>query len=60
VTAGAPFGPGPGPDEMVQNAQPINNLEVVTRYLPVLRQVATHEGVPDRFRALVQYLQGSM
>ena len=61
ITAGAPFGPGPGPAESAPvPSQPNRNLDVVTRYLPVLRQVATYEGTPDRFRALVQYLQGSV
>ncbi len=60
ITAGAPFGEGPGPAESLQMERPVNNLEVVTKYLPVLRQVATFDGAPDRFRALVRYLQGSM
>jgi len=59
ITAGAPFGPGPGPAEAMQMSKPVNNLEVVTKYLPVLRQVATYDGAPDRFRALVRYLEGS-
>lgn len=60
ITAGAPFGPGPGPADSLQMSRPVNNLEVVAKYLPVLRQVATYEGAPDRFRALVRYIQGSM
>jgi hypothetical protein len=60
LTAGAPFGAGPGPDESLQMSQPVNNLEVVTKYMPVLRQVAMYDGAPERFRALVRYLQGSM
>jgi hypothetical protein len=60
LTAGAPFGDGPGPDESLQMSQPVNNLEVVTKYMPVLRQVAMYDGAPERFRALVRYLQGSM
>jgi hypothetical protein len=59
ITAGAPFGPGPGPAETLQMSKPVNNLEVVAKYLPVLQQVATYDGAPDRFRALVRYLQGS-
>ena len=59
ITAGAPFGPGPGPAEALQMSKPVNNLEVVGKYLPVLRQVATYDGAPDRFRALVRYLEGS-
>ena len=60
ITAGAPFGPGPGPASALQMSKPVNNLEVVAKYLPVLRQVATYDGAPDRFRALVRYIQGSM
>jgi hypothetical protein len=57
ITAGAPFGDGPGPVEDPFQAQP-NNLEIVLKYLPAIREAATHEGAPDRFRALARYLQG--
>ena len=57
ITAGAPFGEGPGPVEDPFQAQP-NNLEIVLKYLPAIREAATHEGAPDRFRALARYLQG--
>lgn len=60
ITAGAPFGPGAGPAEGLEMAKPVNNLEVVTKYLPVLRKVATYDGAPERFRALVRYLHGAM
>lgn len=58
ITAGAPFGDGPGPMEDPFQAKP-NNLEVVLKYLPSIREAASHEGAPDRFRALVRYLQGA-
>lgn len=57
ITAGAAFGPGPGPTQSPFASQP-NNLEVVLKYLPAIREAATHQGAPERFRALVRYLQG--
>ena len=59
ITAGAPFGPGPGPAEVAQTSQPSTNLDVVIKYLPAMSQVAMYDGAPERFRALVRYLQGS-
>ena len=62
ITAGAPFGPGPGPATPQQRGRGMApaNLEVFSRYLPVLRQVATGPDTPDRFKALVRYLEGNL
>lgn len=63
ITAGAPFGPGPGaaqatPVPRGKVAQP--HLEVMRRYLPVMRELAQDQDAPERFKALVRYLEGSM
>ena len=59
LTAGASFGPGPGPaDEMLRPSP--NNRMIIEKYLPAMRDAAMMEGAPDRFRALVRYLQGSL
>ena len=62
VTAGAPFGPGPGPAPETPSRRSMTpqNLEVVMRYLPDMRQIATDPDAPVRFRALVRYLEGQM
>jgi hypothetical protein len=62
ITAGAPFGEGPGPAMPSQRGRGMApaNLEVFSRYLPVLRQVATGPDTPDRFKALVRYLEGNL
>lgn len=63
ITAGAPFGPGPGPaTPNVPQRGKIGqqHLEVMSRYLPVMRELAQQEDAPDRFRALVRFLEGSM
>lgn len=62
ITAGAPFGPGPGPAEPTQRGRGTTpaNLEVLSRYLPVMRQVATGPDTPDRFKALVRFLEGNL
>jgi len=62
ITAGAPFGPGPGPAAPTQGGRGATpaNLEVLSRYLPVMRQVATGADTPDRFKALVRFLEGNL
>lgn len=62
ITAGAPFGPGPGPATAAQGGRGTTpaNLEVLSRYLPVMRQVATGPDAPDRFKALVRFLEGNL
>lgn len=57
ITAGMPFGAGQSPMEQQFNGKP-GNLDVVLKYLPAIREAATHEGTPERFRALARYLQG--
>lgn len=57
ITAGMPFGAGENPMEPTRQPKPYD-LAIVDKYLPAMRQAAAMEGAPDRFRALVRYLQG--
>jgi hypothetical protein len=57
ITAGAPFGEGPGPVTPPVQPKP-NNLEAVVKYMPDLVRAASSPNAPERFRALVRYLQG--
>lgn len=57
ITAGAPFGPGPGP------AQPgptslANRKPAVVKYLPYLEEATRWPDAPESFKAFVRYLQG--
>lgn len=52
VTAGAPYGPGPGPINM---SRP--DLIAMKQYLPYLNFVALQQGTPDSVKAFTQYLQ---
>lgn len=56
VTAGAPFGPGPGP---MSAPTPAGNpdMEIVRQYLPDLEAALSFQNVPDSFRRLVNYLR---
>lgn len=55
LTAGAPFGPGPGP--MGGPPKAARN-EVIMRYLPALEEATMWPDAPQTFKALVRYLQG--
>lgn len=55
LTAGAPFGPGPGPRQQPPAAA-MN--ETIRRYLPVLEAATQWPDTPENFKALVRYLQG--
>jgi hypothetical protein len=57
ITAGAPFGPGPGADALglgPARQQP----PAVAKYLPYLEQATRWPDTPDTFKAFVRYLQG--
>jgi hypothetical protein len=55
ITAGAPFGPGPGPASQQSNAA-FN--ETIRRYLPALEAATRWPDTPETFKALVRYMQG--
>lgn len=56
ITAGAPFGPGPGPDALSNSPQ--SRPPAVVKYLPYLEQATRWADTPDTFKAFVRYLQG--
>jgi hypothetical protein len=56
ITAGAPFGPGPGPDALANSPQ--SRPPAVVKYLPYLEQATRWADTPDTFKAFVRYLQG--
>lgn len=58
LTAGMPFGPGPGP-QAVQR-QPNPDLATMRRYLPALEMVAQQDGATAGFRNFVRRLRGAM
>lgn len=56
ITAGAPFGPGPGP--AATPASPNGRSEMIAKYLPSLEEATRWPDTPETFKALVRYLQG--
>lgn len=58
ITAGAPFGAGPGPAPTMAGP-PASKSPVVAKYLPYLEEATRWPDAPDTFKALVRYLQGT-
>lgn len=58
LTAGMPFGPGPGPQAVA--TQPNPDLATLRRYLPALEIAAQQDGVTAGFRNFVRRLRGAM
>ena len=56
ITAGAPFGPGPGP--AAAPATPNGRSDMIIKYLPSLEEATRWPDTPETFKALVRYLQG--
>lgn len=56
VTAGAPFGPGDGPDAPTSPTPP-EEIEIIRQYMPDLEAAVTFQNTPDSFRRLVNYLR---
>jgi hypothetical protein len=56
ITAGAPFGPGPGP--AASPATPNGRSDMILKYLPSLEEATRWPDTPETFKALVRYLQG--
>ena len=63
VTAGAPFGPGPGTDALGPdrserfNIQAIEDNRKLLQYLPSLEAMANQSSSSDTFRGFIQYLK---
>lgn len=58
VTAGAPFGPGAGPEPM-QAAPGSEDMQLLKSYLPDLETAANFTGAPRTFKMLVAYLRNA-
>lgn len=58
ITAGAPFGPGPGPEEPAMSPQ-AEDMKMLKNYLPDLEIAASLSGAPKTFQSLVAYLRNA-
>lgn len=56
ITAGAPFGPGPGASDQVTRA--IEDNTALLKYLPSLQAMAARPDASKTVRGFVMYLQG--
>lgn len=57
ITAGMPFGPGPGPEAMPNYRQ--TEADIVAKYIPSLNILAEQPDTPQSFKLFVRYLQGN-
>ena len=57
VTAGAPFGPGPGPDPSLTDI-PGADAKRLAKYLPAIMQQAARPDSGEQIKLLAQYLRG--
>lgn len=57
ITAGAPFGPGAGPNPPAPGTM-ASKKPVIAKYLPYLEDATRWPDTPETFKALVRYLQG--
>lgn len=56
ITAGAPFGPGPGP---AGGGDPLSDdMRIIAKYLPSLEAAANDSAAPQSFRNFVRYVRG--
>lgn len=58
VTAGAPFGPGPGP-QVPERTPRDEDMQMLKNYLPDLEIAASLSGTPKTFKMLVAYLRNA-
>jgi len=54
ITAGAPMGPGPGPDALAMNAAAQRDGDIVAKYKPLLEMMAAFPDTPESFRIFVR------
>lgn len=60
ITAGAPFGPGPGaPAELTLSEESSQELQTMRRYLPALESIANSPDGTPTFRRFVRYLRAA-
>lgn len=60
VTAGAPFGPGAGPDAQPGMRGAISeDMQMLKQYLPDFEQAAQWENTPKSFKMLVAYIRNA-
>lgn len=60
LTAGAPFGPGPGPESLSMAGMQAADVEVFKRYMPALESAAASDSVPDSFKRFVAYMRSQV
>lgn len=60
VTAGAPSGPGPGPEAlgMTSRKSMVDDYKALRAYLPLMQMYADSEASSGTMRAFVRYLKG--
>lgn len=60
VLAGAPLGPGPGPEALAVNTQPDEDLARLGTYLPVLELAASQPNSSAALRQFVRTIRGNL
>jgi hypothetical protein len=59
VTAGAPSGPGPGPEQLGMSPKSmLDDYKALRAYLPLMQMYADSEASSGTMRAFVRYLKG--
>lgn len=54
ITAGAPMGPGPGPEALAMSAAAQRDGDIVAKYKPLLETMAAFPDTPESFRIFVR------
>lgn len=58
LTAGMPFGDGPGPEALMGDlGRQKREIEGLQRYIPMMERMAGRIDAPDSFRALVKFIK---
>ena len=64
VTDGVDFGPGAGsdalPNSLNADRRPIENVELIQRYMPDLLNATRLNGAPDSYKRFVNYLKAQL
>lgn len=60
MTAGMPFGDGPGPEVLMGDlGRQKREIEGLQKYIPMMEKMAGRMDAPDAFRALVKFIKAS-